>query len=111
MIIKFKTSKSCMLEDWERNMQKELSGPTSLDFYRHSDYVGTVAVEMDNVVDYEVGRVWVNQERFECVYAKMGIEDDKYTRNLIISGDDFEALLMKLREKEVQTPEQVLNSI
>lgn len=80
-------------------------------FYRTSDYIGTVAVEMDNVVDYEVGRVWVNQEKFECVYAKMGIEDDKYTRNLIISGDDFETLLVKLKGKEVSTPEQVLNSI
>lgn len=111
MIVKFKTCKSSLLEDWERAMQKEMQGVSSLDFYRHSDYIGTVAIEMDNVVDYEVGQVYVNQQVHECVYAKLGIEDDKYTSDLIITGDEFQELLLKLNNKKVRTAQEILNEL
>lgn len=111
MIVKFKTCKSSLAEDWERSMQKEIQGVTSLEFFRHSDYIGTVAIEMDNVVDYEVGQVYVNQEVYECVYAKMGIEDDKYTRNLMITGDEFQELLLKTTNKKVKTAQEILNEL
>jgi len=111
MIIEFNTSKASLEETFDRAMQAETTGEASLTFHRERDYISTTAIEMDNVVDYEVGKVWVNNQEYDCVYAKLDITDDSYTRNLMITGADFRVLLESTRNIKIRSAEEMLNKI
>ncbi len=109
MIVEFKTSRSSMYESYERELQVELSGPSSVEYCRKNDYIATIALEMDTVIDYEVGKVYVNDNLHNCIYAR--IEDDISSRNLLIEEEDFKKILEYTRNCKIKSAVEILNII
>ena len=87
MLIEFETVVSSRKEDHERSILEETLGHAKVPFHKERDYISTCAVEINDVVGYDVGDVWYNSERRETLYAKL--KDGEYTRNLLISAEDF----------------------
>lgn len=106
MILEFKTIRFDSQEQYERELKAELQGEASVEFFRESDYVGITTVEMDDVVDYDVSPVYLNQEKYECVFARLS--NDDYTRNLMISGEEFRILLQHVRNIKIKKAEDIL---
>lgn len=106
MILEFKTIRSDLEESFNREKQAEVQGEISLEFFREHDYISTTTVEMDDVIDYDVSIVYCNNQKHECVFARIG--EETYTRNLLISGDDFKLILQQVRNMKIKSAENIL---
>lgn len=109
MIVEFETIKSSSFENYERELQAELSGPNSVPYCRSKDYITTIALEMDTVIDYEAGLVYHNAKLLNCIYVR--VADDISTRNILITSEEFKSILEHTRNCKIKTAEEILKQI
>jgi hypothetical protein len=87
MLIEFDTVRRSSEETYNRDIQSDTTGEASVPFHRQYDYKTQVTIDMDNIRDFTAGRVYFNEQCYECVYAYE--EDGTQTNNLLISYEDF----------------------
>lgn len=92
-MVEFDTVHSSHMEARERDLQAELHGNASVPFHHEDDYLSTIVIEMDNVVDFRAGKVWMNNDELDCVYARVSQDYEEWTQNLLISMEDFKKVL------------------
>ena len=112
MIVEFKSVRGCAKKGFEKNQDQEnpMGIPTTPpSFYNEKDYVTSVYLEMDTVVDFTVGRVFYNSNMHECVYANTG--EGLSTHNLLILGTDFKKILEFTRNIKIKGADEILNTI
>jgi len=109
MIVEFKTVRSSIEEKFERDKQEEMNGKYSLPFLNEYDYIASIFIELNNVIDFEEGQVYVNDKLHICVYVR--VDDDTYTRNVLIEPGKFKSILEYSRNEKIKTATEILNII
>lgn len=109
MLVEFKTVKSNLEENFEREKQAEMNGTYSLEFFRQRDYIDKFFVELDEVIDFEGARVYCNNEVHNCVFVRVG--EEAFLRNILIEPEEFKKIIEWNRNCTIKTAEQIINSI
>ncbi len=105
MIVEFDTVRCCAKELYDREIAKEVSGEASVPFYREHDYKTKMTVELDRIVDFTAGRVFMNDQCFECVYAYDS--ENEMSPNLLISYEDFKKMYETYKSIKILRHEQI----
>lgn len=108
MIIEFKTVRASAKEAFEKNKLSE-TGMVNQEYYNEEDYITSIFIEIDDVVDFTVGKVYHNSEVHECVYIRF-VEENVST-NVLINGEDFKRILESVRGCKIKTASQILNQL
>lgn len=103
MLIEFKSVRSSMEEQWQKENVLEEPG-----FHNTKDYIAKIVIEMDDVVDFTGGRVYYNSNIKECVYPRFKDEFQTPT-NLLVTADEFKRILEKTRNIRIQSAAELLN--
>lgn len=69
MLIEFDTIRGSRKESWEKEIQADLNGESSVPFQNSEDYMTQITVEMNNIIDFTGGRFWFNDKEYDCVYV------------------------------------------
>ena len=109
MVIKFKTIRASSKEAFERSKQEDMSRLHSVPFAHEYDYFTDITVEMEDVVDYIVGKIYHNGQEYECVYARL--TNDEYTDGIVISGDDFQKIFEYTKHCSIKTSDEILKRL
>ncbi len=91
---------------WDREQTLEMGAKPP--FENREDYYSPFFLEMDDVIDFAVGRIWFNGTPYECVYARLTEEE---TPNLVIDGNDFKSILEHVKNCKIKTADEILNLI
>ena len=99
MLVEFECVVIDSLESFERIQMENISGENSVPFYRERDYKSTVVVDLNTIVGWNVGGVWYNTKKLNCIYAydSEGI----FTENLLIEADEFKKIYELTTGKKV----------
>lgn len=108
MVVEFKTVRQNAQEVFEREQTIELHGIHSIEFGNQKDYITSIFVEMDDVIDFTGGRAYHNQEFKECVYLRLN--DDQHTPNILMSIEEFKKIFEETRNCKIKTAEEILNN-
>lgn len=103
MLIEFKTVRCSSEEQWEKENVLEEPG-----FHNTKDYITTMTVEMEDVVDYTGGRTYYNGKTIECVYPRFR-DEFQGSVNLLVTADEFKRILEKTRNIRIQSAAELLN--
>lgn len=106
MIVEFKTVRSNIKELFDKERNVELGGQP--EFHNHFDYTASFFLELDEVIDFVEGKVYINGKSHTCVYARL---NDEETPNLLILPEAFKSLLEYTRNIKINTAEEILNRI
>jgi len=106
MIVEFKSVRSSLKEVWEREQTMDMGTKPSFEY--KEDYMSSFFLEMDDVIDFAVGKVWFNGVPKECIYARLSEEE---TPNLVIDGRDFKKILEHTKNCKIKTADEILNNI
>jgi hypothetical protein len=86
MLIEFDTVRSSSKESFEKQKLTEVA-PSSVPFENENDYVSTIVVDMNTVIDFVGARIYLNSEYKECVYCRTS--GDEALPNILINSSDF----------------------
>ena len=109
MIVEFKTVRSNTEEQFYRSQQEEMSGKYNVPFLNEKDYIASIFIEMDNVIDFEEGQVYLNSKLYTCVYVRYA--DDSFTRNILVEPGKFKSIIEYCRNEKIRTATEILNII
>lgn len=107
MIVEFNHVRNSSREQYQKDIKREVSGEMSVTFENEEDYISKLYIEMDDVVDFVVGKCFWNEEELECVYVRLSSEE--WTPNVLLSGEKFKRLLEKLRNIKIKSADEILN--
>jgi hypothetical protein len=108
MIVEFKTVRGSSKEVFEKEQTSEL-GIANKEFFNTEDYITSIFIEMDDVVDFTVGRTYYNSEMYECVYIRFA--DESIGPNVLVKGEDFKRILENIRGCKIKTASEILNQL
>ena len=109
MIVEFKTVRASSKEQFEKEQLSEMSGMNNKEFFNTEDYITSLFVEMDDVVDFTVGRTYHNDKMYECVYIRFA--DESIGPNVLVKGEDFKRILENIRGCKIKTASEILNQL
>jgi len=109
MIVEFKTVRASSKEQFEKEQISEIGGMNSKEFFNTEDYITSIFVEMDDVVDFTVGRTYYNDKMYECVYIRF--TDESIGPNVLVKGEDFKRILESIRGCKIKTASEILNQL
>ena len=109
MIVEFKTVRASSKEQFEKEQLSEMGGMNNKEFFNTEDYITSLFVEMDDVVDFTVGRIYYNDKMCECVYIRF--TDENISPNVLIKGEDFKRILENIRGCKIKTASEILNQL
>lgn len=110
MIVEFKTVRASSLEQYEKSKDMELQGKDiHLEFFNTQDYITSIFVEMDDIIDFTVGKAYCNSEVFECIYIRF--TEENISPNILIKGEEFKRILEHTRNMKIKTSDEILNII
>lgn len=107
MLVEFNTVKSSHKEMYEKELERKLTGERSVPYTNEKDYLCSITIDMDTVIDFEEGTVYYNEQKVSCVYAKL--TDETTTRNLFIEYDLFKKIFEEAKGVKVKTVNEILN--
>jgi len=93
MIVELLTVRGSIEESYEKEQEyanAEKIGTTEPDFRNKDDYVTHIIVDMDTVIDYSVGKVWLNDREMICIYPRTSADDQ--LPNLLVSKEVFKKI-------------------
>lgn len=97
-IVEFMTIRGNLEESYERNRLMEM-GQTP-EFACKHDYMTTIVIDMDNVIDYSVGKTYLNGQELEAVYPNMyGMESPP----LLCSPEVFKKIYEESRNLKIKS--------
>ena len=109
MIVEFKTVRASSKEEFEKEQLSEMGGMNNKEFFNTEDYITSLFVEMDDVVDFTVGRTYHNTQLYECVYIRF--TDENIGPNVLVKGEDFKRILENIRGCKIKTASEILNQL
>ena len=109
MIVEFKTVRASSKEEFEKEQLSEMGGMNNKEFFNTEDYITSLFVEMDDVVDFTVGRTYHNTQLYECVYIRF--TDESIGPNVLVKGEDFKRILENIRGYKIKTASEILNQL
>lgn len=109
MIVEFKTVRGSSKESFEKEQASEIGGTSSKEFFNTEDYITSIFVEMDDIVDFTVGRTYYNDTMYECVYIRF--TDENISPNVLVKGEDFKRILESIRGCKIKTASEILNQL
>lgn len=110
MLIEFKTVRASSKESFEKEQLSEMGGALgNKEFFNTEDYITSIFVEMNDVVDFTVGRTYHNNQLYECVYIRF--TDENISPNVLIKGEDFKRILESIRGCKIKTASEILNQL
>lgn len=110
MIVEFKTVRASSKEAFEKENLSEMGTAfTNKEFFNKEDYITSIFIEMDDVVDFTVGRTYHNSQIHECIYIRFTEED--VSPNVLIKGEDFKRILESVRGCKIKTASEILNQL
>lgn len=104
MIIQFKTVRGSLLE----SINDELSvlGIDQENKFNELDYISSIYLEMNKVIDFTVDRTLINDKEVECIYPITEHIDG--TPNLLISEKDFVKIFEYAKNTKIQYSNELL---
>jgi hypothetical protein len=109
MIVEFKTVRASSKEQFEKEQVSEMGGKNFKEFFNTEDYITSLFIEIDNVVDFTVGRTYYNDKMYECIYIRF--KDESISPNVLIKGKDFKRILENIRGCKIKTASEILNQL
>ena len=109
MLIEFKTVRASSKEQFEKEQLSEMGSMNNKEFFNTEDYITSLFVEMDDVVDFTVGRTYYNDKMYECVYIRFA--DESIGPNVLVKGEDFKRILENIRGCKIKTASEILNQL
>ena len=108
MIIEFQTVRASSKEAFEKEKYSEL-GTANTEFYNTEDYITSIFLEMNDVVDFTVGRTYFNSQILECIYVRL--VEENISPNILVKGEDFKRILESIRGCKIENASQILNRL
>ena len=110
MIIEFKTVRASSKEEFEKEKLSEMGTSfINKEYFNKEDYITSIFIEIDDVVDFTVGRTYHNSQVHECVYIRFNEQD--ISSNILIKGEDFKRILESVRGCKIKTASEILNQL
>lgn len=107
MLVEFKTIKTSYPERWQKEIEEDINGRSSVGPFNQEDWVGRVCVELDEIIDFEETVIYQNNIPRQCV---IGYDSEgRATRNLLVKYDDFKKLYEQNDGIVIKTAEELLN--
>lgn len=103
MLIEFDTVRSSLEESYQKSIEKEMG--TTPDFYNTEDYKGKITIDMDRVAEFTSGRVYYNDNCYECVYVYD--YDGVMSPNLLVSYQDFKSCFENATGKKIHRFDEI----
>jgi len=101
MIIEFDTVRLSLKEEYQKDVNRELKGDMSISFENEEDYHARITIDMKRVSDFAEGKVWYNNNNFDCVYPLFN--DGCVTIPLLCNYNTFKKAFEMMRDVNVQS--------
>lgn len=104
MLVEFESVRSDLKESYDRDLKRDLTGEASVPFECEEDYIEKITIEMNQVIEFNGGRVYLNGKRMNCTYV---VTEDGISPNLLIPYEEFKRIYTKLMRNQVLIAEEL----
>ena len=99
MVVEFDCVRCSNKEMYDRDVAEDKK-LYDVPFEHSDDYLGKISVDMRTVVDFAQGRIYFNDEMYECIYVRTN--QNEAIPNLLIPYKDFKRIYEKARNIEIK---------
>ena len=114
-IVEFASVFADSKETWERDkldQRNENLGMAPPEYNSTHDYISKVGIDISQVSGYDVGSVYHNEEKLNCVYAEFKVSGGNYySRNLLIKLEEFKAIFEFVHNIKIELASETLKRI